>query len=147
MDQDQLRRLRDEVAIRNLLSRLAHVVDEGTVEEYVAHFTDDVVWSMTAAPTLGLEAQTSRGRASIAQGFTDRVARGIQGPGSATRHVLTTVAVRLVGPDLAEADAYWQYLTSTTTTPTLAATGAYRYRLARGDDGDWRVSARHIVQG
>lgn len=147
VDGPDLRHLNDELAIRNLLCRLARVVDVGTVEEYLAHFTEDAEWSMSAAPNIGMEAQRTQGHAALAAGFTDRINRGVQGPGSNTRHVLTTIDVHITGDDTAEADAYWLYLTTTTTTPVIAATGAYRHHLTRCEDGAWRIARRHIVQG
>src|ERR1035437_4015440 len=100
-----------ELEIRNLMARIAHLADQGDLDEYVDQFTDDASWEFPAGPR--------RGRADIRAGAISRRTEGVTGPGSATRHVVTTVAVCVDDLETATADSYWVFWRSTTTTPTV----------------------------
>src|SRR5205085_4974783 len=89
----------DELAVRNVVARVAQYADGPDVDAYVALFTPDAVWDMPGAPR--------RGHAEIRDGSEERRAAGQIGPGSNTRHFVSTVAVTVDG-DRAEADSYWQ---------------------------------------
>jgi uncharacterized protein (TIGR02246 family) len=127
----------DELEIRNLIARIALAADGPDVEAYVALFTPDARWEMPGAPR--------RGRADIREGSLARRAAGQIGPGSATRHVVSTLAVMVHG-DRALASSYWQFFTQTTTEPHLALMGAYHDELVRTEDG-WLLSRRQITIG
>lgn len=138
--------LADELEIRNLIAALAQFADSGTVDEYVALFTDDAVWEMPANAANGVPASNRTRRAEIAAGVHDRRAAGVQGPGSATRHVISTVRVRMVSADEATGSAYFQYFADTTTTPRLLSIGQYDDVFRRTPDG-WKLARRRIVLG
>lgn len=135
-----------ELEIRNVIAALAQFADTGTVDEYVNLFTDDGVWEMPANPANGVPASNRTGRAEIAAGVHDRRAAGVQGPGSATRHVVSTIRVMLRSPDEADAQVYFQYFADTTTEPRLLSVGHYEDRFHRTPEG-WKLARRRIVLG
>ncbi len=127
----------DDAAIRNVVARLAILADGGDLEEYVDLFTDDARWDMP-----GGELQ---GRDNLLAGAIERRAAGTVGPGSNTRHVITTQAVAVDG-DEAVSDAYFQFWVNTATEPSVALFGTYRDRLVRTGDG-WKLDHRTISFG
>jgi 3-phenylpropionate/cinnamic acid dioxygenase small subunit len=82
--------------------------------------------------------------------LADRVARrgsGFQGPGSRTRHLNTTLAVRVDGSDTAEADSYWIFVGGTDSAePQMRGVGHYQDTFRRTPSG-WKLSRRQIVPG
>lgn len=131
-------RLADELEIRNLVARLAQLADMGDLEEYVSLFTDDAAWEMPGGPR--------HGQADIMAGAKERRAAGTTGPGSNTRHVISTVAVRADGTDTASSDSYWQFFGNTTTAPAVQLMGHYHDTLRRTPDG-WKLARREISFG
>jgi uncharacterized protein (TIGR02246 family) len=129
----------DELEIRNLVARIAQLADMGELDEYVACFTDDACWVMPG--------NTRRGRVELRAGAEQRRADGIAGPGSATRHVVSTMAVvvdRAGGT--ARSSAYWQFYEQTADEPRLKAMGHYDDRLVRTVAG-WQVHSRTVTPG
>ncbi len=143
---DLARRVADELEIRNLVARVAQLADSGAIDAYAALYTDDAVWEMPASPATGLEASARRGTADIVAGVQERRAAGVQGPGSQTRHVVTTVSVELDGADAATAHSYWTFWSDTATTPTPRTMGEYQDAFQR-TDGGWRLAHRTIIMG
>ena len=131
------RKALDDAAIRNLIARIAHLADTGDVEDYVKCFTLEARWDMPGAPR--------RGHDEIRCGSAARRAAGEAGPGSATRHVIGTVAVE-VGEDRARTTSYFQFLGQTDTTPRILLVGQYDDEFARTPDG-WRLDHRRITLG
>ena len=127
----------DESAVRNVVARLAMLADEGDLEEYVDLFTDDARWDMPGSAI--------QGRENLLAGAIERRASGNVGPGSNTRHVITTQAVAVDG-DEAFSDAYWQFWVNTATAPSIALFGTYRDRLVR-TGVDWKLAQRTISYG
>ena len=132
--------------IRTLLARLAHLADQGDVDEYLALFTPDAVWSMPAIPQTGVPASERRGLAEIEAGVAERRAAGVQGPGTNTAHLVTTTAVRFDGADVAVADSTWMFLVDTLAEPRIASFGRYTDTVHRTRDG-WRLARREIRVG
>jgi uncharacterized protein (TIGR02246 family) len=131
----------DDLAIRNLVARLAHLADESgpeDLDEYISLFTEDASW--------GPPGQEHKGRTEILQGARARRLNGQQGPGTDTRHIVTTQAIRFEGPDTAVSDAYFMILAQTRTSPTLRLVGLYHDFLRR-EDGVWRLASRQITMG
>jgi 3-phenylpropionate/cinnamic acid dioxygenase small subunit len=85
------------------------------------------------------------GHDEIRAGSEERRAAGQIGPGSNTRHVVSTVAVTVEG-DRAVADSYWQLFVDTATAPRLQLMGTYHDELARTAAG-WKLARRHISIG
>ncbi len=128
----------DELQIRNLIARIALLADQGELDEYVDQFTEDAVWDFPSGPR--------HGRADILAGAVQRRADKVTGPGSNTRHVITTVSVQVPGGDAATSDSYFLFYQNTTTAPTLFNMGHYRDTFAR--EGDvWRLARRDITLG
>ena len=127
----------DDAAIRNLIARIAHLADTGDINDYVNCFTVDARWDMPGAPR--------RGRADIRCGSKARRAAGQAGPGSATRHVVSTIAVDVDG-DRARATSYFQFFGQTDTAPRVLLVGQYDDNFVRTSDG-WCVDHRRITLG
>ena len=133
-----IRDVRDELDIRNIVARIAHYSDMGGLDDYGRLFAEDASWEMPPAPP-------KRGRSEIQEAGAARRAEGLTGPGSQTRHVVTTVAVTVDG-DAAVADSYWQFYNDTATAPVLSMMGHYRDTFRREPDG-WRLVERLITNG
>lgn len=133
-----LARVAIELELRNLISRIAILADQGDLDEYANQFTEDAVWALPDAPR--------HGKADIRAGAQRRRAEGLTGPGSASRHVITNVSVSVDGPDNARADSYFMFFQNTTAVPTILNMGSYRDRLVR-QGGTWRLARREITFG
>jgi 3-phenylpropionate/cinnamic acid dioxygenase small subunit len=136
----------DDAQIRNVLARIAQLADSGDLDEYLTLFTDDAVWGMPDNPSVGMVANERRGHAEIRAGAEERRASGLQGPGTNSRHVLTTIAVDLEGDDRATVRSYFMFFASTTTEPVLRTMGQYDDVLVRGANG-WQLAHRTITPG
>jgi uncharacterized protein (TIGR02246 family) len=135
---DAVARVLDELAIRNLIARAAQLADYGDVEEYASLFTEDGSWEFPGAPL--------RGRGDILAGARERRKQQVTGPGSGTRHIISTVAVQVEDATRATADSYFQFWRDTATSPTLFNMGQYHDVLHR-EDGAWRIARREITVG
>jgi len=127
-----------ELKIRNLIGRIALLADQGDLDEYVDQFTEDAVWAFPGGPR--------HGRGDIRAGAEERRATAVTGPGSNTRHVLTTISVQVGGEDVASADSYFLFYQHTTTAPTLFNMGHYHDTFTRQGDV-WRLARRDITLG
>ena len=135
----------DDAAIRSLLARIAQYADTcEDLDDYLALFTEDAVWGMPDNPALGIAANQKHGHAEIRSGVEERRAGGIQGPGTRTRHVLTTIAVDVESSDRATSRSYFMFLDSTTTPPMIRSAGQYDDVLQRDERG-WRLARRDIT--
>lgn len=135
----------DDGEIRSLLARLAQLADSGDLDEYLELLTDDIAWVVPAIPQTGVAASERRGRDEVAAGVRERRAAGIQGPGSHTMHLVTTIAVDIV-KDEAVADSTWLFLADTASAPRVQAAGRYRDTMRRTKNG-WRLARREISAG
>ena len=135
-----------QVEIRNLIGRVQQMVDMGTLEEYLDLFTDDAVWVNPGDPSRLTPPDERSGKAAIRAGVEERRAAGIQGPGTNTRHLNTTMVVDHDGGDTAIVTSYFQYFTDTNTNPTLRVMGCYRHTVVRTPDG-WKVRRRELSFG
>src|SRR5207248_5233704 len=106
----------DELAVRNVVARVAQCADGPDIDAYVALFTPDAIWDMPGAPR--------RGHTEIRSGAEERRAAGQTGPGSNTRHVVSTLAVT-IHENEALADSVWQFYADTNTSPRLQLMGMY----------------------
>jgi 3-phenylpropionate/cinnamic acid dioxygenase small subunit len=141
---DQLgQRVADELEIRNLISRVAHLTDSGDLADYQDYYTADAVWGEVPGSNASGGQPTTTGLAAIVAGVDQRRRAGIQGPGTHTQHIVNTVSVRFVDDDQAVARAYWQYYGTVTTTPTLLRVGTYDLLLRRTAAG-WRFHRRLV---
>ena len=125
----------DELAIRNLIARLAQLADDGDLDDYIQCFSKDAVWG-------GSGFGEKKGIEEIMAGAVERRASGTSGPGTHSRHVITTTIVTLDG-DSATARSVFHFYTQLDTTPTLQIMGVYDDEFLRGD-GSWTLSRRTI---
>jgi uncharacterized protein (TIGR02246 family) len=135
---DRVARALDELEIRNLIARVAQLADYGDAEEYAGLFTEDGAWEFPGAPL--------RGRGDILAGARERRRQRVTGPGSGTRHVIATVAVRVEDATMATADSYFQFWRDTETAPALFNMGHY-HDVLRREGGAWRIARREITVG
>ena len=135
---DVMARVAAEFEIRNVIARVAHLADDGDLEEYASLFTEDGSWEYPGGPR--------RGRADILAGARERRSQKVTGPGSNTRHVITTLAVHVEDATTAVADSYWLFWRDTTTAPVLFNMGHY-HDVVRHVDGGWRIARREITLG
>jgi uncharacterized protein (TIGR02246 family) len=135
---DRFARVLDELEIRNLIARVAQLADHGDVEEYASLYTEDALWDFPGGAL--------RGRAGILAGARERRSQRVTGPGSGTRHIITTLAVQVEDASTAAADSYFQFWRDTATSPALFNMGHYHDVLRRAD-GAWRIAHREITLG
>lgn len=144
MTESELRWLADQLALRDLIARVAQLADTGEVDEYAACWAEDGEW---VAPTdsLGVSAgdPPRRGRDSVIAGVRHRRAMGVQGPGTHTRHVVSTTSLTRTGPDSATGRSYWRYYADTDALPRIVLTGQYDDEFVRSPDG-WRLRVRRV---
>ena len=127
----------DELAVRNVVARLALYADGPDLDAYLDLFTPDASWEMPEG--------ARRGHAEIRAGSEERRASGQTGPGTNTRHFVTTTAVTVAG-DRAVADSYWQFWVDTASAPKIQLIGAYHDELVRLGN-DWKLARRQITIG
>ncbi len=132
---NDITRLTDELAIRNVIARIARLADQGDLEQYVDQFTDDALWNFPPGPR--------KGRADILAGARERRASGTVGPGSRARHQITTVEVEVGDDGTATADSYLTFIVNKTEGPTVAVSGSYHDTFVR-QGSRWRLARRDI---
>ena len=138
--------LSDELEIRNLIAHLAHLSDDGTLDDYVGCMTEDAVWEMhtaagSAAPPAGLPAR--RGHAEIRAGSQERRNSGMQGPGTHSRHMVTTTVVSVAG-DSAATTSCVLFVVIVEGKQQIGFSGVYQDEFRRAPQG-WRLSRRVVV--
>jgi len=129
-----LRRVADELAIRNLLARVAQLADEGDLEDYLDPFTEDAVWGGAGLPE-------RQGRAALRDAAAERRATGTAGPGTRTRHAVTTSP----WTSGATSRSLFHFHGRTDAEPQLRMIGVWEDRLRRMD-GVGKIAARRIVR-
>jgi 3-phenylpropionate/cinnamic acid dioxygenase small subunit len=135
---DPLQRLIAESEIRNLVGRLAHLADDANTDEYLTLYTEDGSWGYENDPPF-------TGKDGLRRGATERIEGGIQGPGTGTRHINTTLAITVESQDEARSESYFLYLgTKESDHPEILRTGRYVDRFRRTPDG-WKIVSRRIV--
>ena len=139
-------RAADELQIRNLLASVAQLTDYGELEDYLDLYTEDGVWEMPDNTQVGVGASRRSGLEAIAAGVRERRAKGLQGPGSATIHVVTTTTVQFVGPATAVTSSFWMYYSKTDSVPVLQSIGHYEDTVRRTSRG-WKLGHRRITAG
>jgi uncharacterized protein (TIGR02246 family) len=134
--EETIRSAADQLEIRNLLARIAHSSDTGSLDEYLDLFLPDASWGGTGFPV-------RTGHAEIRAGAEQRRAGGAAGPGTHSQHVISTIDVRVDG-DRATSRAIFQFYTETQATPVLRTTGYYQDEFQRTPRG-WKLASRRIT--
>ena len=128
-----LRRLADELEIRNLLMRRTHLIDGDGIDAYVSCWTEDAVHETIGGPLdrghAGMREHAERGRQRV-------VETGIRG-----RHVVTNLVVTLDGPDQATCESILTVMTDTQKTPSIVSLYKSRDSVRRTPQG-WKVAYR-----
>lgn len=144
-----VQRVVDELEIRSHVAELAQLADtapDDELDKYLALLTEDATWVVVAASEL-LETQERTGHLEILEGVRERRVAGVQGPGTDTRHVVSTLVVTFETSDRAMARCYWQYFTNASSSaPVLALMGEYRNTFVRTPSG-WKLSRRELIPG
>lgn len=141
---DRLQLAADRIEIAMLIARIAQHADSGTPEQYISCFAADAVWELADAGGLPMAGGRVQGHDEILAGVHERRADGIQGPGSHTRHDISSITVDVSG-DAATSRAYFRYYTSTDAVPKIVAIGTYNDTHVREADG-WKLSRRVITR-
>ena len=135
---DPIDRLLAENEIRNLVGRIAQLADDGDLEVYLQLFTADATWANG-------DAIAHTGHEDLLAGAQQRRSDGIQGPGTGTRHLNTTLWVDVEGPDDAYAESTFLVLDASGDGDVVVRmTGRYEDRFRRTPDG-WKLASRRIV--
>ena len=144
-DDGRLQSVADELAIRNLLARFAQLADGDTddLTAYLGCLTEDAVWEGAPGPD-GVP-NVRCGHAHILEGARARRAAGVQGPGTHTRHTITTIQIEVDG-DAARGSSYYIFYGDTDHTPVLRSIGAYADEFRRTGSG-WKLAHRVIRPG
>lgn len=137
MTNEVIQRTSDEFEVRNLLAKLAQLSDEGDLDEYIECFTQDAHWGGAGFPE-------RKGRPEILAGARERRASGIAGPGTHTRHVLTTSIVR-VAKDTTECRSVFLFYSNTQAKPVLEMMGVWQDEIRRTSEG-WKLARRSILR-
>jgi len=129
----------DREQIVDLLARLAQATDQGSLEEYGACFTEDAAMHLPGAPAPVI------GRDNLLASSKTRRASGGVGPGSKTRHVVSTTSVRVAG-DTAASTSYVVFYSTEGAAPVAKAVLVYSDSFRRTGAG-WQLSERRAAPG
>lgn len=127
----------DELAIRNLIARVARLSDKWIVEEdLTVNYTEDCVWELAGFPPYC-------GREAVKRRMNEMLDAGVCGPGMTLRHIVGSLEV--VGhpddPDTATAYSFLIMPNMTNGMPFLLSYGEYVDTLRRVD-GTWKIAIR-----
>jgi hypothetical protein len=134
----------EELRIRNLIARLAHVADMASEEEldtlYLPLFTEDAVWEAlpgAIAPGQGLI--RNDGIDKIRASAVERRRSGAAGPGGGSMHMVMTTEIEIEG-DAAIGHSCFMVINADKQISTAAR---YEDRLRRVG-GEWRMAHRQV---
>ena len=136
----------EDVALRTLIARYAHVADAGDLDRFTALFTEDGTWTRENSPPAsqggsGLPQETKRGeqalRAMIQSSIIDRFNRKF-------RHQMTDV-VLTVGSDADTAHGLSRALITDWRDGAgkIAMNGLYTWRFQRVA-GEWKIASASV---
>ena len=145
MTEDLIRRVADELEIRNVIARLGVLADLGDMDEYISLFTEDALWEMQAPPGGKPLFPAIKGNAGIRAGAEKRRADAVSGPGTHNYHLLANTTVNITG-DTATATSYMAFVKGVDKTPNVAMLTIYHDQFRRTSDG-WKLAARMIQPG
>jgi 3-phenylpropionate/cinnamic acid dioxygenase small subunit len=146
------RRVADELEIRNTVARLSHLADSGTdqdIDAYLDIYLEDGAWAPMLPPGATPSAQSleRRGRDQIRAGVLERRKGGLQGPGSHSKHFVTTTMITFQSDDEAVSRSnFIVYNDTDTRPPSVYSVGEYRDYFTRSGGG-WKLSRRELYPG
>jgi 3-phenylpropionate/cinnamic acid dioxygenase small subunit len=133
----------DYLQICDTLARIARAADVGDLGDYMSLLTEDVIFEFPDNRQVGLAAKTYRGADEVRAGVMSRRSAGLQGPGTHTLHLVSTVSVTQQDDENARSQAYWTYYVNVHLSPELRSMGEYDDILRRTPAG-WRLAHRTI---
>jgi ketosteroid isomerase-like protein len=142
-------RISAEIAIRNLIAYVAQYADSAPdLDSYLNLFTDDAVWEFADSAKASADPRRDdlrlEGREAIRQDRERLRAVGFIGPGINTYHLNTTLAVRVLDDENAEATSYFMYIDGTQTPAVVEFVGTYTDTFVREADG-WKLKHRIVT--
>jgi 3-phenylpropionate/cinnamic acid dioxygenase small subunit len=127
---------KDEVALCELVVRLADMADSGPIDDYMALFTKDAVWELKGA-------HIAEGADVIRAGAEQRWADKVTGPDSQTRHVAVPTSLEINANTATVISAFHFFDYSEKPEGALKATGMYTDTMLK-QQGTWRLSHRFV---
>jgi 3-phenylpropionate/cinnamic acid dioxygenase small subunit len=129
--------LADELAIRSIVARLAHLADYGDVDEYLGLYAEGAVWQRPS------HQEHFKGAEELRAIVLKRRRELVQGPDVDSAHCNTTLWVELRGDGTATAHSYYIFICDGRTTPTVRSTGRYEDEFVKTDAG-WKLASRTV---
>lgn len=138
--------LSDQLAVRNLIAKVALAADEGDLAGYGSVWCDDARWVMDMpAPGSDRPVAPQLGREAIVAAVAKRISRGFAGRESQTRHAVSTSLVEIDG-DAGRATSYVTWYRDVRTAPQVALFAVYEDEFRRTAEG-WKFAARVVRPG
>jgi hypothetical protein len=132
------KRLEDSLDIQALLARIARNTDYGSVEEYLANFTEDAVIEIEGRPTRA-------GRNALQAAAVQGRAAGNIGPGSRKYHIVVPGELVVEG-DNARSESRFIFVGHLDEGVQVGAVGRY-HDVALLTDVGWKLCRRFIEFG
>lgn len=135
-DETLIENMLAELAIRNLIARIAQLADSGPIETYLEQFTEGAIWGGGRHPQIV-------GRDAIRDYALARQKKGYMGPGTQTTHVVSTTYIETSDDTAHGKSVYHYYCDVNTANPSLASMGVYTdsfHKVA----GQWLLAKRII---
>lgn len=141
-NEDLIRRVADELEIRNAIVKLAFLTDRyNDLDAYAETFAEDLHWELRPGKA-GSTPLVVKGRAAMRAQSVERRKAG-SGPGSHSHHVISMTTVTVNG-DTADAESLMTFYRNTDSKPEVASMGLYRDKFVRTPQG-WKIGSRLIL--
>jgi 3-phenylpropionate/cinnamic acid dioxygenase small subunit len=142
----ELRWVADQLEIRNLIARLAQAIDHGTLAEYAECWHEDAEWWPPSSP-VHIPTDPKVDREAIIDGAESRREDGHQGPGTHTKHVVSTTSLTATADaDVVRAQTYYTAYVDTYDDPKVISVGHWDDEYVRTSSG-WRLRSRRATRG
>jgi hypothetical protein len=130
--------LADELAIRSVVARLAHLADYGDVDEYLDLYAEGGTWQRPS------QQERFQGAEELRAIVLKRRKELVQGPEVDSAHCNTTLWVELHGDGTATAHSYYIFICDGRSAPIIRSTGRYEDRFVKTDAG-WKLASRTVL--
>ncbi len=124
------------MAVRWLVQTAAYLGDNAPTSQYRTVYADDATWQMGGHVQHGVE--------EIIAAAETRRRKGIGGPGSDSKHIVTPTHVEFDSGDAGTVTSYLTYWVDVSTAPSIQVCATYRDRVRRTPEG-WRIAQRTIT--
>jgi len=129
--------LADELAIRSVVARLAHLADHGDVDEYLGLYAEGGVWQRPS------QRERFQGEKELRAIVHKRRKELVQGPEVDSAHCNTTLWIQLHGDGTATAHSYYIFICDGRTAPVVRSTGRYEDQFVK-TEGGWKLKSRTV---